>query len=181
MGLTTDFEVLWDQEKKQIYSAILLQEKKKEGISVTELQQAYRIIIGKWSNALSAEYGFMKHMRQIDPSLADDFQARIKGFSFSEIPKPAMPSLLPYIVMELVVCLAGAGSGYLLASKSIIGRYINGKIVILIGAVTLGTLTAGIVRDIWQNKKQEAWHKIGDGYRAQIEALEKELRKLCSK
>ena len=179
MELMRDFEVLWEQEKKQIHSAILLQEKKKDGISSEDLQQAYEAITRKWTDSFSAESGFMKRMRQMNPDFADEFQKKMMNFSFAAIPKPVMPSPFPYIIAEAVVGMAGVGTGYLLASKSIIGRFINVKIVVLLAAIAVVAMTAGIARDMWQNKKQKAWHEIGDGYRNQVEVLGRELKNLC--
>lgn len=179
MGFAEDFAVLWDQEKKQLNSAVLVQEKSEDGISLEKLQQAYRTVAGKWSDSFSAEYGFMKRMQRMDAELADRFQEKLNGFSFVKEPKPEEPSWIPYVGVEVVVCLLGAGIGYLLANRSIIGKFLNAKIAAVLAAIVLGAFAAGIIKEMWQNKKQEAWHDVGNGYRAQIERLGKELLEIC--
>lgn len=175
MGLAGDFELLWEQQKKQIESAILQQEKKTEGISCMELQKAYLVIARKWLDSLTAEYKFVKRVRREDLKLADAFQKKLTGFAFKEAARPQMPSVVPYIGVECAVCLVGAFFGFVLASRSFIGRYLSAGIVMPLAAVFLGFMTAGIINDLYQNKRQEIWHKTGDEYRMQIEMLGKEL------
>ncbi|MDO5338092.1 MAG: hypothetical protein Q4E89_11685 [Eubacteriales bacterium] len=179
MGFAEDFEVLWEQEKKQLNSAVLVQEESEDGVSPEKLQQAYRTTARKWSDSLSAEYSLMKRMRRMEPELAERFQEKLDGFSFAREPAPQEPSLIPYLGVEALICLLGAGIGYLLASRSIIGRFLNAKIAAVLAAVILGVFAAGIIKEMWKNKKQEAWHKTGDGYRAQIEKLGRELLEIC--
>lgn len=175
MGLAGDFGLLWEQQKKQMESAILQQEKKPEGISCMELQKAYHAVARKWSDSPTAEYEFVKRVRREDLKLADAFQKKLTGFAFREASRPRMPSVIPYIGAECAVCLAGAFFGLILASRSFIGRYLSAGIVMPLAAVFLGLMTAGIINDLYQNKRQEIWHRTGDEYRVQIERLGKEL------
>lgn len=175
MGLASDFDVLWEQQKKQIDSAILLQEKKADGISCNELQKSYHALTGKWSDSLSAEYEFIKRLQREDLVRADTFQKKLADFAFTEMESPELPSVVPYVGGECVVCLAGAFLGYLLASRSFLGRILDVRLIMLLAAVLLGMMTVGIVRELYQNKKQEIWHRTGDAYRAQVDALGKAL------
>lgn len=178
MGLASDFEVLWEQQKKQMDSMILLQEKKADGISCRELQHAYSVLARKWSDSFSVEYEFIKNIRREDLELADALQEKLAGFVFTEVPEPKMPSVFPYVGIECGICLFGAFLGYLLASRSFLGRIFSVNLVMPLAAVLLGIMTMGAVKELYQNKKQETWHTAGDAYRAQVEALGKALGSL---